>query len=218
MAKKELLLVLGLMLLFSFNTKAEERLEFKKEDMEFANDLANTSRQISMSAIKKEWVKLQEMQRSQTDQSETGLDLLTSNQRQEGAGVKIFVSSSMGNSLLKTYLMQAKAYKATLVFNGLPGGSWRKLSELVYEITGGDEEAVAMQIDDLAFAEYDITSVPAIVLQKEVSVFEQDGSDATPVFDKVTGNIGVKRALELMVEKGELSTLAAQVLEEAKTK
>jgi len=218
MAKKELLLVLGLMLLFSFNTKAEERLEFKKEDMEFANDLANTSRQISMSAIKKEWVKLQEMQRSQTDQSETGLDLLTSNQRQEGAGVKIFVSSSMGKSLLKTYLMQAKAYKATLVFNGLPGGSWRKLSELVYEITGGDEEAVAMQIDDLAFAEYDITSVPAIVLQKEVSVFEQDGSDATPVFDKVTGNIGVKRALELMVEKGELSTLAAQVLEEAKTK
>lgn len=218
MAKKKLLFVLGLMLSFSINTRAEERFEFKKEDMEFAKNLADSSRQISMSAIKEEWLKLQEMQRNQTDQSETGLDLLTSNQRQVGAGVKIFVSSSMGKSLLKTYLMQAKAYKATLIFNGLPGGSWRKLSELVYEITGGEEEGIAMQIDDLAFAEYDITSVPAIVLQKEVSVFEQDGSDTTPVFDKVTGNIGVKRALELMVEKGELSTLAAQVLEEAKTK
>ena len=114
MAKKELLSLLGLMLLFGFTTKAEERFEFTKEDTEFAQDLANSSRQISMSAIKEEWLKLQEMQRNQTDQSETGLDLLTSNQRQEGAGVKIFVSSSMGKSLLKTYLMQAKTYKATI--------------------------------------------------------------------------------------------------------
>ena len=33
-AKKELLFVLNLMLLFGLNTKAEERFEFKKEDME----------------------------------------------------------------------------------------------------------------------------------------------------------------------------------------
>jgi type-F conjugative transfer system pilin assembly protein TrbC len=212
MAKKELLFVLGVVLLFSFNTNAGERLEFKKEDIEFAQSIADKSRQISMSAIKEEWLKLQEMQGG------TSLDLLTSDKREPEHGLKIFVSSSMGKELLKNYIKQAKAYKATLVFNGLPEGSWRKLAELVYDITGGDEEAVSIQIDDLAFTEYGITSVPAIVLHNESSVFEQDGSDTAPVFDKVTGNIGIKRALELMVEKGELSTLAAQVLEEAKAK
>ena len=43
MAQEKLLLVLGLMLSFSFNTKAEERFEFKKEDMEFAKNAGMTA-------------------------------------------------------------------------------------------------------------------------------------------------------------------------------
>ena len=221
MAKKELLFVLNLMLLFGFNTKAEERFEFKKEDMEFAKELASQSRQISMSAIKEEWLKLQQMQQSKkggNDQmGQTGLNGLS--QGRMGYSeyeLKIFVSSSMGKELLKNYLSQAKRYKATLVFNGLPGGSWRKLSELVYQVMGGDEEGVSMQIDDLAFVEYGITSVPSFVLAKEKGVFEERGDDEfeRPSFDKVTGNIGIRRALEEMREKGELSMLAAKILEE----
>ena len=176
MAKKELLFVLNLTLLFGFNTKAEERFEFKKKDMEFAKELASQSRQISMGAIKEEWLKLQQMQQSKkggNDQmGQTGLNGLS--QGRMGYSeyeLKIFVSSSMGKELLKNYLNQAKRYKATLVFNGLPGGSWRKLSELVYEVTGGEEEWVSMQIDDLAFVEYGITSVPSFVLAKEKGVF-----------------------------------------------
>lgn len=221
MAKKELLFVLNLMLLFSFNTKAEERFEFKKEDMEFAKELASQSRQISMSAIKEEWLKLQTMQQSKNGENnqmgQTGLDeLLPGKIGYSEYELKIFVSSSMGKELLKNYLSQAKRYKATLVFNGLPGGSWRKLSELVYEVTGGDEEGVSMQIDDLAFAEYGITSVPSFVLAKEKGVFEERGDDEfeRPSFDKVTGNIGIRRALEEIVAKGELSMLAAKILEE----
>lgn len=221
MAKKELLFVLNLTLLFGFNTKAEERFEFKKEDMEFAKELATTSRQISMTAIKEEWLKLQQMQQSKNRENDqmgqTDLDeLLPGKMEYSEYELKIFVSSSMGKELLKNYLNQAKRYKATLVFNGLPGGSWRKLSELVYEVTGGDEEGVSMQIDDLAFAEYGITRVPSFVLAKEKNVFEERGDDEFehPTFDKVIGNIGIRRALEEMREKGELSMLAAKILEE----
>lgn len=221
MAQEKLLLILSLMSLFSFNTKAEERFEFKKEDMEFAQELAATSRQISMSAIKEEWLKLQTMQQSKNGENDqvgqTGLNgLLPGKMGYLEYELKIFVSSSMGKELLKNYLNQAKRYKATLVFNGLPGGSWRKLSELVYEVTGGEEEGVSMQIDDLAFVEYGITSVPSFVLAKEKGVFEERGDDEFehPSFDKVTGNIGIRRALEEIVAKGELSMLAAKILEE----
>ena len=221
MAQEKLLLILSLMSLFSFNTKAEERFEFKKEDMEFAQELAATSRQISMSAIKEEWLKLQTMQQSKNGENDqvgqTGLNgLLPGKMGYLEYELKIFVSSSMGKELLKNYLNQAKRYKATLVFNGLPGGSWRKLSELVYEVTGGEEEGVSMQIDDLAFVEYGITSVPSFVLAKEKGVFEERGDDEFehPSFDKVMGNIGIRRALEEMREKGELSMLAAKILEE----
>ena len=121
---------------------------------------------------------------------------------------------------VKNYLNQAKNYKAILVFNGLPSGSWHKLSELVYEVTGGDEEGVAMQINDLAFTEYGITSVPTFVLSKENGVFEEGAGDEHQLasFDKVIGNIGIRRALEDMVAKGELSNIAAKILEEARSK
>ena len=120
------------------------RKRFKKEDMEFAQELAATSRQISMSAIKEEWLKLQTMQQSKNGENDqvgqTGLNgLLPGKMGYLEYELKIFVSSSMGKELLKNYLNQAKRYKATLVFNGLPGGSWRKLSELVNEVTGGEE-------------------------------------------------------------------------------
>ena len=73
-----------------------------------------------------------------------------------------------------------------------------------------------MQIDDLAFVEYGITSVPSFVLAKEKGVFEERGDNEfeLPSFDKVTGNIGIRRALEEIVAKGELSMLAAKILEE----
>ena len=222
MAQEKLLPILILLLLFGLNSQAEERFEFKKEDIEFAKGLAAKSRQISMNAIKEKWLELQQIQQSKNGENgELVLDeLLPDRMGYLEHELKIFVSSSMGKELLKNYLNQAKRYKATLVFNGLPLGSWRKLSELVYEVTGGDEEGVSMQIDDLALKEYGITSVPSFVLAKEKGVFEEGADDehGGASFDKVIGNIGIRRALEQMVENGELSMLAAKILEEAKSK
>jgi conjugal transfer pilus assembly protein TrbC len=105
-------------------------------------------------------------------------------------------------SLLKNYLEQSKKYAGTLVFRGLPDGSWRKLSELVYEITEGRDEDTAIQIDDIAFSEFGISSVPTFVLVKEEDVFASNSSEVkSKEFIKVSGNIGIKRALEMMHEE-----------------
>jgi hypothetical protein len=146
MAQKKLLFFLILLLLFSFAALAEEGLVFKKEDMNFAEQIARKSRQITMSVIAEKWLELQKMLQSKgAENDQPSFDeLLPSNVGLSGHELKIFVSNSMGKELLKHYLIQAKKYKATLVFNGLPGGSWRKLSELVYEITGESEEGVFM--------------------------------------------------------------------------
>jgi len=71
---------------------------------------------------------------------------------ESGVTFRIFVSNGMSKNLLKSYVKLAKKYNAILVFNGLPNGSWHKLSQLVTEISGDKPELVALQIDDEAFA------------------------------------------------------------------
>lgn len=210
MAQKELLFFLVLMLTFALNTGASERFEFKKEDMDFAQDFARRSRQISMLAIKKKWQDLQE----QTRTSEDNLDSIESSLKTSHT-LRVFVSSSMSKQLLKNYIEQAKKYKAVLVFNGLPNGSWRELAELIYQITGGTAENTAVQLDDISFKEYGITSVPSFVLSSEEDVFNQ--ADQLQ-YDKVVGNIGIKRALEEMLKHGDLSEVAGKILNEARLK
>ncbi len=103
MAQEKLLPLLILMIMFCLNTKAEERFEFKKEDIEFAKDLASKSRQISMNAIKEKWLELQQMQQNKKGKNDqVGLDeLLTDRIEYSEYELKIFVSNSMGKELLK---------------------------------------------------------------------------------------------------------------------
>lgn len=212
MAQEKLLFILVLLLFFSSNAKAQREFEFSKSDLEFASSISQIARQSSMSAIKEKWRELLAMRASsQANQSESGvadteLDFI----RQPTKLVKIFVSSSMPKELLKNYLEQAKKYKATLVFRGLQDGSWRKTSELIYEITGGKDEGASIQLDDMAFNQYSVTSVPTFVLVNEKDVFEASGrADDEAEFDKVIGNVGIKRALELMASGGDNQDTAA---------
>jgi len=221
MAQKKLLFVLILALVFSTNTNAENSFEFKKEDMDFAKDLARRSRQMGMSAIKEKWLELQQMQSNSPIAFEEGDFNNLENPLAASTTLRVFVSSSMGTELLKHYVQMAKRYKAILVFNGLPDGSWRKLSDLVYEITGGEAEETALQLDDNAFKQYQILTVPSFVLSTQPSVFEmnnENDSDAgnTEKFDKVVGNIGIRRALEEIAAKGELSDQATELLDEVR--
>jgi type-F conjugative transfer system pilin assembly protein TrbC len=126
--------------------------------------------------------------------------------------LKIFVSSSMPISLVKTYAMEAKKYGGTLIFKGLPNGSFKALQQLVMSM-GGDnekEEPCAMQIDQEAFEYYAVERVPTIVLAQSGDCFE--GQSCRSVFDKMTGNVGIKFALVSFKERGELRSLAGEIL------
>jgi type-F conjugative transfer system pilin assembly protein TrbC len=220
MAQEKLLLpLIGLLLLCtftsSFATATEEAFAFKKEDLEFARELTNKTKKMTLSEIKGKWLQLQKMlgQDRQRGNSDDSLAYFADEQNW-GSSFRIFVSSSMSKNLLQSYVRQARKYNATLVFNGLPEGSWRKLSQLVTEISG-DEPEIAMQIDDEAFNNFGIKAVPCLVLSKEEDVFSEQPK---VTFDKITGSIGIRRALEIFAEKGQLSEIATDILDQVQEK
>jgi len=217
MAQKKLLLLLILLFTFSATVHAERSFEFKKEDMNLAKQLARKSRQFGMKGIKEKWIELNQIKAAnQAALKEGDLDAVV-NPLAANTRLFVFVSSSMGTELLKHYFMQAKRYKATLVFNGLPGGSWHQLSDLIYAITGGSAENSSILLDDTAFAQYQVSSVPSFILSKEANVFDVDGGDKRgEEFDKIVGNIGIKRALEEIADKGDFVDEANQLLDGVK--
>ncbi|MEM0143776.1 MAG: type-F conjugative transfer system pilin assembly protein TrbC [Candidatus Parvarchaeum sp.] len=215
MAQKKLLFFVVLMLFSSSIRAAEKRFDLKEDDMEFAKRLSKEARQMTLPAIKEKWLELQNMLTG--GKGEGAADIKTPacfDDRLEFAkSFRIFVSSSMSKNLLKSYALEAKKYNAVLVFRGLPSGSWRKLSELINEISGDDADSFAASIDDEAFTQFDIRQVPSFVLSKEEDIFSENPK---VTFDKVSGAVGIRRALELFAEKGELKDIASSLLEEGR--
>lgn len=121
----------------------------------------------------------------------------------------MFVSSSMSRELLKSYVDEAKKYRAILVFKGLPNGSWRELASIVSYIAG-DMDEVAIQIDDEAYSRFEVSTVPAFILSQNEREFWQ--GNKPEIFDKVTGNIGIKGALKMMAKDGDLAEEASSLL------
>lgn len=124
--------------------------------------------------------------------------------------LQIFVSSSMPIGLLKSYAREAIRYNGVLVFRGLPGGSFHKLSRLVSDISGDHAKGIAMQIDDEAFKAFDIKRVPTIVLSRTASIFSEQVKGGS--FDKISGNITIKYALEVFAKEGDLKVNARELL------
>lgn len=202
-------LLIVLLSVYSLNTSFAAYRVNVENDMDFAKDLARRSRQMSMKAIKKKWL---EMKKDELSEIYAGLDESEIFEEFTAPVLKIFVSNSMGISLLKSYVEMARKYRAVLIFKGLPNGSWRELSDLIYEITEGEDTAI--QLDDLAFNEYEVKSVPTFVLAKEESVFDAENSNTK--FDKIVGNIGIRRALEEISSAGELAEYARLILRESR--
>jgi type-F conjugative transfer system pilin assembly protein TrbC len=128
----------------------------------------------------------------------------------QSSELKIFVSSGMSRELLKSYAKEAKLYGGTLLLKGLPGGNFKGLSKLVMSL-GNEDEIPTMQIDQEAFEKFEVNSVPVIVLAQSHNCFK--GQSCQQRFDKVTGNIGIRAALELFKDKGHLAEVAKELLE-----
>lgn len=128
------------------------------------------------------------------------------------AMLKIFVSSGMPGNLLRIYHQQAVKYGGTLVFKGLPNGSFKELTKLVMSISKNGEVG-SMQIDDEAFDQFGINVVPAILLVKQQGYLDGCfGKSCTVTYDKITGSISVKKALEKFTINGDLSQEAERLL------
>jgi len=209
------LLLLLVVILTSSNSSANPLSDINKEDQEWARGLVNKSLKMTMEGIKGKYLELQRMLGvvSEDISYEEGLQELF----KPAAILRVFVSSSMSHQLLKSYVKEAEKYGAILVFKGLPNGSWRELSKLVSDISN-ESDNVAMQIDDEAFSKFGISSVPSFVLSSEPrdNWQEEENKRGGRTFDKVIGNVGIRGALTLMAEQGDMADEASSILEERK--
>jgi len=228
MAQKKLLFMVTVLIFIfsSVNTNAEAGEELLAEkvavaDRERFKGIIDKSREIVMNAIAEKYRELLMLRGQQQDgltehNSLRGLDEQGRNYR-DSSILKVFVSSSMGTELLKTYAKEARCYGGVLVFNGLPDNSWVKLNKTVMEIVG-NEEGVGIQIDPEEFDRFNIKTVPAFVLIKEadwITGTSEEMAEDRVIYDKVTGNIGTEAALRLFAEQGELGAMARAKAENA---
>jgi type-F conjugative transfer system pilin assembly protein TrbC len=197
--------------------QANREVKASIEDIEFVNKLADQAKDITMSGILEKFKELKVHEGKEFEIE----DFVTPK-----ASLRIFVSSSMSKELLRQYAIQGAKYGASLVFNGLPEGSFKQLSSLIMEISeakgnNGSSiqdanavnariEGVSVQIDDEAFKRFKILTVPAIVLSKEEDCVMNQSCRV--IFDKIDGNISVRGALEKFADEGDLNIEASDLL------
>lgn len=194
------LAILNLSHLNAFANDETTQLNFLRttqKDMDWANDISKQFKSVSKKAIIDKFLSLKNMQGRTAE-----LELYT-NQKNR---LLVFVSGSMPKSLLKAYNMEASKLGASLVLKGLPNGSFKDLAKLVTDISESPAENFGhIQIDDVAFEKFNIKSVPAIVLVKNYGEnFLSSSKDEKEEFDKVTGAVTIKAALEKFADQGDL--------------
>jgi len=130
--------------------------------------------------------------------------------------LRVFVSSSMPVSLLKSYAYEAKKYGATLVFKGLPQDSFKELSKLVLAMNDGsleeDNNMSGVQIDDEAFDRFKVTSVPSILLSDESTCETPDLCKLA--YDKIDGNLEIEVALQKFAKEGDMKDAADRIMKQ----
>lgn len=112
-----------------------------------------------------------------------------------------FLSFSIPEESLKLMLPEAQQWGIPAVVNGLINNDFRQTAEAVFRLTKEGNNG-GVQIDPTQFARFGISSVPALV----VVCGEQ--------YDVVRGNIRLRRALELVANRGECADVAQQLLKE----
>lgn len=123
----------------------------------------------------------------------------------------IFVSFSMPDLSLKTWIKTARSLQAPVVIRGLIHNSFKetiaKLKVLNQEAIGG------VSLNPIAFDQFGIRQVPAIVVvDKSLSLSPQQKADEA-IFDVVYGDVTLDFALRQMIEKGNTRQMAQQLLE-----
>ncbi len=117
-------------------------------------------------------------------------------------GLYVFVSLSLPTETLKALSKQAQSVGGNLVIRGLVNNSFKETQGRLRAL------GIPIDIDPTLFERFEVKRVPTFVLTtvKEGKIQE--------VFDKVTGNVSVRSALEHFNMSGELASLAQAFLQE----
>lgn len=149
--------------------------------------------------------------------------------------IYVFISSSIPEATLRTYLAQAdKVREPNMIFvlRGLVGGAkqvgptvafignvLKKDEQCDLKIAQRDTYLANVQVDPLLFARYQITQVPALVYSRDVSVAEGFGkseglSSEVPVGQswQVDGDAALDRLLEVVNREAKSSSVEQLIL------
>ncbi len=109
---------------------------------------------------------------------------------EEPASLYVFMSFSLEDGLWLQFSKELEKIGGTFVLRGLPKNSFKELAYRIFDLQEKGVNA-PIQIHPKLFQEYEIQLVPTIAVT--------DGSR----YDKISGNLSLKCALEKMSEKGE---------------
>lgn len=122
------------------------------------------------------------------------------NQEKPTEGSLYFVSFSIPEEGLKRMLHETRQYGIPATLRGLINNDMKTTTDAVLQLVK-DGVTDGVQIDPTLYAQYNIRSVPALVVRCQTG------------FDVVRGNIRLKQALEKVAETGDCAQTARQMLD-----
>jgi len=121
------------------------------------------------------------------------------NQDKPAEGALYFVSFSIPEEGLKRMLHETGQYGIPATLRGLVNNDMKATTDAVMRLVQ-DGATQGVQIDPTVYTQYNIRSVPALVVRCRAG------------FDVVHGNIRLKQALEKVAEKGDCAEIARHLL------
>ena len=114
----------------------------------------------------------------------------------------VFISSSLPTASLMQWLQEADALGATLVLRGFVNDSLPETEAWLNELLKQTHGRGGVQINPPLFQRYGITQVPTVVVTQPPSECAPAQTCATPAFDKLSGNLHLRTALQQLSTHG----------------
>lgn len=114
-----------------------------------------------------------------------------------------FVSLGIPREGLLPMLKDARRYNIPPTLRGLVNNDMRQTAAVMFELNKEDKDA-GVQIDPTLFSQYNITTVPALVVT------------CPGRYDVIRGSLPLKEALEKVAESGDCAATARHLLEAAR--
>ena len=122
------------------------------------------------------------------------------NQEKPAEGALYFVSFSIPEEGLKRMLHETRQYGIPATLRGLINNDMKTTTDAVLQLVK-DGVTDGVQIDPTLYSQYNIRSVPALVVRCQTG------------YDVVRGNIRLKQALEKVAQTGDCAQVARQILD-----